>query len=83
MGRTTKTKATPRLADLASYRRQGGRMCGVCASKQRWFIEEAFDAGHSKPAIRKYLADEFGEDLPFLGYHLLNHPRLNNGKQKA
>lgn len=82
---TKKRKAAPRLADLDTYRRQGGRMCGVCISPHRKFIEEAFAAGHSKPAIRQYLVDEFGEDLPFLGHHLLNHLSRPDsyGKQKA
>ena len=68
-----RAKKKPKLADLNNYRRQGGRLCGVCGSEHRRFIEQAWAAGHSKPSITRYLAEEFGVKLPALGHHLQNH----------
>lgn len=64
---------TPRLAELAKYRRQGGRICGVCASPHRKFVEEAIAAGNSKRAVKEYLSAEFGVELPSLNYHVATH----------
>lgn len=73
MRRQSKPTKSPRLADLDGYRRQGGRMCGVCASPYRQFIEQAITAGHSKRAVVEYLTTEFDAKLPYIGRHLQNH----------
>jgi hypothetical protein len=55
--------ATPKLKDLESYVRKSGRLCGVCISEHRTFMEQAFAQDYGLSTIVRYLNDQFNAGL--------------------
>jgi hypothetical protein len=55
--------ATPKLRDLDSYIRTGGRKCATCESEHRAFIEKAHASGYGLSTILAYLNKQFDAGL--------------------
>lgn len=56
--------AIPKLRDLDSYVKRGGRKCRICLSDHRAFTEQAYEADYNLATIIRYLNNQFNAGLP-------------------